>query len=561
MNKRANGQTRNVGKTAVRLGMTALLTVSMLLGGCAKENKGGSSAPEEIELDASEKPPAASAQTTEGTDQRKEYDEASGSETGTETGTKTETGTETEAEAETETGTEAGTETAAGTGTETETGTKTKTETETGTKTGTDQAQSSGTADEIAETEEIGGDVFVRVKETVYITADRVNLRKEPSYEGTVLRQADAGESFTRTGEGGGGWDRITDESGEVYYAAGMYLSRYNPLAAAEFTWQLSDLRVVDVSKQLYSYEEMCGDLEELAETYPDHMKLSTIGETRDGREIYLARLGSPDAENAVIIQAAIHAREYMTVLIAMKQLEYYLEYYDTGYYKGIPYTDIFDKTAVYLIPMMNPDGVALSQSGLAAIRSEEVKNDIREWYERDRADGKTGYSFENYLKYFKANSHGVDLNRNFDMGWNEFGGSKVPGAEKYKGTDPGSEPESAALISLTKELSPKAAISYHASGSVLYWDYGQTGEFRKECETLTKVIAGLTGYQMMYKGNDGGVDAAGYSDWAAGVKEIPAVTIEIGTGKAPLGIEEFQTIWDKNREVFAAAAAQFLEE
>ena len=107
----------------------------------------------------------------------------------------------------------------------------------------------------------------------------------------------------------------------------------------------------------------------------------------------------------------------------------------------------------------------------------------------------------------------------------------------------------------------PHAVISYHATGSILYWDYGQTGEFREECESLTKLISGITGYQMIYKENDGGVDAAGYSDWAAGVREIPAVTIEIGTGRAPLSIEEFPAVWDRNREIVAAVAARYMEE
>ncbi|HIU66939.1 MAG TPA: hypothetical protein IAC64_05555 [Candidatus Caccomorpha excrementavium] len=405
------------------------------------------------------------------------------------------------------------------------------------------------------------GVIFETTHDIVYCTADLVNLRSAPSYDGDVLRQAEKGEEFVRTGKGEGEWDRIEDGSGNLYYAASRYLSRYNPLEAEGFTWDLNDLQTVSTARQLYDYEEMVSDLKELEEAYPEHLSVSSLGTTVDGRDIFLAVLGNPDASGAIIVQAAIHAREYMTVLLTMKQLEYYLYYYDTGYYNGIPYSEIFEHTAVYVIPMLNPDGVTISQKGLEGIRLEAVREEILSWYERDSRNGVTSYSPSDYLKYFKANANGVDLNRNFDMGWEEFAGSAEPGAEKYKGEAPGSEKESAALIELTDLVLPQAVISYHATGSILYWDYGQTGEFREECESLTKLISGITGYQMIYKENDGGVDAAGYSDWAAGVRGIPAVTIEIGTGRAPLSIEEFPAVWDRNREVIAAVAARYMEE
>ena len=191
-----------------------------------------------------------------------------------------------------------------------------------------------------------------------YASVSGLNLRAEPSMDAKVIRQAEKGEQFTIIETEGGEWTMVKDEEGATYYAASRYLSKYDPLAGENFTWKLSELTVVDVEKQLYTYEGMEEDLKALAKAYPEHMELSSLGTTKDGREIYLARFGSADAGNSIIIQAAIHAREYMTALLTMKQLEYYLYYYDTGYYNGIPYSDIFDTTAVYLIPMLNPDGV-----------------------------------------------------------------------------------------------------------------------------------------------------------------------------------------------------------
>lgn len=67
-------------------------------------------------------------------------------------------------------------------------------------------------------------------------------------------------------------------------------------------------------------------------------------------------------------MQGAIHAREYMTPLLMMKQLETALNFYDTGHYDNTALSDLFQQVAVHMIPMSNPDGVTLAQSGLNGI-------------------------------------------------------------------------------------------------------------------------------------------------------------------------------------------------
>jgi hypothetical protein len=58
-----------------------------------------------------------------------------------------------------------------------------------------------------------------------------------------------------------------------------------------------------------------------------------------------------------------------------------------------------------------------------------------------------------------RTNAHGVDLNRNFSVGWD---GSEPRGSGYYAGPHPFSEPESKALRDLWRRLRPDVTVLYH---------------------------------------------------------------------------------------------------
>lgn len=309
---------------------------------------------------------------------------------------------------------------------------------------------------------------------------------------------------------------------------------------------------IVDTGKEPYTYDEMCEDLELLAYAYPDIISLSWEGKSADERRIPAVFFGNPEAEHTLFIQAAIHGREHLTTLLVMEQLETYAREYDTGSYSGRTYREIFSDVALLVVPMTNPDGVSISQLGTESIETEELRALVEGFYERDGA----GMTREYFYRRYKANANGVDLNRNFAYGFEEFVGNAVPAADRYKGEAPASEPETRYLMELTESRQTAAALSYHATGSVLYWDFGQTGAFREKCLSFVNVVHELTGYRIVYAASEK-QDAAGYCEWAAGIKGIPEVTIEIGTVAAPLPISQFENIWLENRDVPAAVAVQ----
>ena len=73
---------------------------------------------------------------------------------------------------------------------------------------------------------------------------------------------------------------------------------------------------------------------------------------------------------------------------------------------------------------------------------------------------------------YLRRNGREVDINRNFDVDWDEveYGYGLVssdPDADTYRGPRPESEPETQAVVAFLKATAPKAVFSFHALASI----------------------------------------------------------------------------------------------
>ena len=324
-----------------------------------------------------------------------------------------------------------------------------------------------------------------------------------------------------------------------------------------------SDTNIVDCPDGIYTYKEMKADIKELQKNYSDIMQYKVIGVTADKRNIYDIIIGDPDADKQIVVQAGCHGREYMTSLLAMEQVEYYLNGYYSKKYKGVSFRKLFSQYAIHIIPMLNPDGVTISQLGVKGINNKTLRNNLNTIYHNDVVRNYTKYKKDKdrYFQRWKANAKGVDINRNFDGKWKSIEALEGASALNYKGKAPESEVESKSITKLISSLSdPITVISYHASGSVLWWDYGQTGEFRKRCEKQMNVVSKLTGYKLQpYEKNSAG----GLCDWiiedmnGAVIPEL----IEIGEGETPLDYSEFKDIWKRNKLLIPALTYLYYDE
>lgn len=280
----------------------------------------------------------------------------------------------------------------------------------------------------------------------------------------------------------------------------------------------------------LYEYETMEKELRNLLYQYQGKLWIDSLGKSFDEREIYRIIVGNKNAGRKLLFTGTIHGREYMTAKLLVKQTEYFLQNISKN---GIENYDV----AIHIIPMVNPDGAALCHRGINGIRNKKLKEKLLEMKEED------------FMKW-KSNARGVDLNRNFAAFWEEYQCEKQkPSSEQYKGECPESEVETKFLTKLTRKEKFQATISYHSSGEVIYWDFGQQGKLREDTKKLAKIIGDTTGYELI-EGWDT-TAPAGYKDWVLLEMKIPSVTIEIGKGDSPLLEGEFPEIWKKNKNVW----------
>lgn len=299
-----------------------------------------------------------------------------------------------------------------------------------------------------------------------------------------------------------------------------------------------------------YSYDQMVSDIQTLKERYGDRMQVNVIGKSQDGRDIYEVIVGNVNAPKHILMQGAIHAREYMTPLLMMKQMETALYHYHTGNYDNIALSELFNQVAIHFIPMSNPDGVSLAQFGLGAIRSDFLKQTILTSYATDKALGRTSLDMDKYLTIWKSNAAGVDLNHNFPADWEGVSSTAVSSSYSgYKGASALSEPESQALASLADRYPWAATISYHSMGNIIYWDT-KISKVKESSKALADSIGAVTGYKL-----DGSDGKGGYKDWMQSKNNpVPGVTIEVGSVVCPLPLSEFDKVWRQNKAVWVQA-------
>ena len=256
------------------------------------------------------------------------------------------------------------------------------------------------------------------------------------------------------------------------------------------------------------------------------------IGKSHCERNIEFLSLGN--FENSILWACAFHGMEWLTSLVILKFLENICKRIKSkNKIFGIDIEKNLENRGIVIIPCVNPDGVEISLTGYKSAKN--FQNLVK------KASNNRTFSWQ-------ANAAGVDINHNFNAGWNELkklekeNNILEPSPTRFGGKKPESEPETRALVNFCQKNKFSYAIAFHSQGEEIYWKYGKN--IPENSYRLAKLFSITSGYKL--SSPEGLAVGGGFKDWFITEFNRPAFTIEIGVGKNPLPISQLYPIYNK---------------
>jgi len=316
------------------------------------------------------------------------------------------------------------------------------------------------------------------------------------------------------------GLDPFAEWEGQIYILAsprGLASLRSAGISYAPENGRLSSSRFAAAGSQgglngaYHSYKELESDLFALEQQYPALAKVYDLGLSLEGRHIYALKISANPArdEAEVLFLGCHHAREWISVEVPFLLGKYLVENY--GLDSDIQ--RLIDSSAVWIIPLVNPDGLEYSIQTYRYWRKNR----------RDTGDG----------------SFGIDLNRNYGYQWgaDDDGSSPNPDSEVYRGPAAFSEPETRAVRDFFLGRNIRALVSYHSFAQTIIYPWGYTTvpaekdaameAIAAHMAALIQAVNGRT-YSYGESSRDMYLTNGDLTDWAYGVSGIPAYTIEL---------------------------------
>ena len=289
-----------------------------------------------------------------------------------------------------------------------------------------------------------------------------------------------------------------------------------------------------------------CDDMiRAMAEAYP-FCRTQLLTSSAFQRPIRSLVMG--EGSRRVLFTGAHHANEWITGLVLLKFAEELAEAIASGgEIFGQKAEKIRQAVTVYIVPMVDPDGVDLVTGQIAP---GEIQYRLAERIARD-------YPAVPFPEGWKANLLGTDLNLNYPAGWLmareiKFSQGYIrPAPRDFVGRAPLNQLETRALTDYTREVDPDLVLAYHAQGKEIYWqfmNYEIPG-----AEELGRAFARVSGYRLAE--TPYASSFAGYKDWFIQEFRRPGYTIEVGSGENPLPLAQFDEIYRDNLGILVTAA------
>ncbi|MFC4560876.1 M14 family metallopeptidase [Nocardiopsis mangrovi] len=208
-----------------------------------------------------------------------------------------------------------------------------------------------------------------------------------------------------------------------------------------------------------HNYDELTDVVDQVVADHPDIALKTSAGTSYQGRDLIAVKLsanvGTDEDEPEVLFTHSQHAREHLTVEMAV----YLLETLTDAYGSDARITELLDGREIWVLPNVNPDG---SEYDIAT-------GSYRSW--RKNRQPNPGSS-----------AIGTDLNRNWAYNWGCCGGSSgSPSSITYRGSAGESATEVDRVADFVRgrvvggEQQITAAIDFHTYSELILWPYGYT--------------------------------------------------------------------------------------
>jgi hypothetical protein len=208
-----------------------------------------------------------------------------------------------------------------------------------------------------------------------------------------------------------------------------------------------------------HDYAEMVAEIQQAEADHGAIFDLFSIGTSYEGRTIWAGKISdnvaTDEAEPEVLFTHHQHAREHLTVEMALYTLKMLTDEYGTDQ----QITDLVNSREIWMVFDMNPDG---GEYDIAT-------GTYRSWRKNRQPNPGSSYV-------------GTDLNRNWGYRWGCCGGSSGTfSSETYRGASPFSAPETTVVRNFvnSRVVNGKqqitVAIDFHTYSELILWPYGYT--------------------------------------------------------------------------------------
>jgi len=284
---------------------------------------------------------------------------------------------------------------------------------------------------------------------------------------------------------------------------------------------------------EYYTYQQMTDLLKDLQSENSEIMKLESYGKTHEGRDIWLVKISDnveidEKGEPGVLLLGAHHGDEK----IAFELLIFFIKYMIENYDKDERIKNAVDSTQIFIIPMINPDGVEVNQRKNCNPDPE----------------------------------HGVNTNRNFGYDWEyyelapdafNYEWAISPTNWNYRGPSPNSESETQAIIKVAESFTINISLSYHSGAEVAFYPWYHTTQRTPHEKLFIEIgleMGKISGYPLWTGSNPiipklGGTLGTS-ENYLYGEHKILAYTVESSRQKSPTNPDIVYDICSKNVEV-----------